>query len=104
MEIDIYLSVASQVFELKELILKTLSKSPKHGYQLAKDLGKIMGKEPSIGGMYPILKDLEDNNLILGHSVVDYGRYKKIYKLTKNGLKEVERINRKFKELAKFMS
>ncbi|VVB75556.1 Transcriptional regulator PadR-like family protein [Candidatus Tiddalikarchaeum anstoanum] len=89
--------------DLKDMILKILSKSPKHGYQLAKELSVVLEKEISIGGMYPILKELEEKGLILGHDMVEFGRFKKVYKLTSKGRKEVEKVDKHFKLIKKIM-
>lgn len=91
------------MIDLRTVILKILSESPKHGYSLVKEINKKLGWKPSLGGIYPILKDLEEEGIIVGHEMVEYGRFKKVYKLTKKGQKEYERVERNFRALSKFM-
>jgi len=93
----------SSLLDLKEIILKILSKSPKHGYQLAKEISEQLELNPSLGGLYPILKDLETNGLILGHEIVEYGHFKKVYSLTTKGKEEVAKIEKRFSMFRKFM-
>src|SRR3989344_852704 len=60
-----------------------LNKSPKHGYELIKELEANLGKEISASHVYPFLKDLEKNKLIEYKKVE--ARDKKKYFLTKKG-------------------
>ena len=60
-----------------------LNKSPKHGYELIKELKKCFGKEISAAHVYPFLKLLEKNRLI-GHKKVE-AREKKKYFITQKG-------------------
>jgi DNA-binding PadR family transcriptional regulator len=89
--------------DLRTIILKILSVSPKHGYSLVKEINKRLGWKPSLGGIYPILGDLEKDGLILGHEMVEFGRFKKVYKLTNKGIEEFKRLEREFKALKIFM-
>jgi len=75
--------------EIRLAILSLLSESPKHGYQLMKDLGERSGGmyQASAGSVYPTLQQLEDEELIRVKKVG--GR--KIYSLTAAGRKELER-------------
>ena len=91
------------LFDLRAVILKVLSESAKHGYQLVKDIEVKLNWKPSLGGIYPILKDLESKGLVRGHEMVEFGRFKKIYKLTDKGREELEDIERSFKTLRLFM-
>lgn len=91
------------MIDLRTVILKILSESPKHGYSLVKEIDKRLGWKPSLGGIYPILKELEDGDIIRGHEMVEYGRFKKVYKLTKKGEEEYKRVERNFRALSKFM-
>ncbi len=49
---------------LSFLILFLLSKKPMHGQELADELGKRKGENPSPGTIYPALKALKENGLI----------------------------------------
>jgi len=63
--------------------LMLLSQSPKHGYELIKEVGNAFGKKVSAGEIYPFLKSLRDFNYI---KVDERGeREMKKYVLTKEG-------------------
>ncbi|MEM3421782.1 MAG: PadR family transcriptional regulator [Candidatus Hadarchaeum sp.] len=65
--------------------LALLAKGPKHGYELMEELEKKIGKKPSAGQIYPLLKKLENKGLIV-HEVIMVGkRRKKVYTLTTDG-------------------
>ncbi|MEM3723531.1 MAG: helix-turn-helix transcriptional regulator, partial [Candidatus Hadarchaeales archaeon] len=49
--------------------LALLAKGPKHGYELMEELEKKIGKKPSAGQIYPLLKKLENKGLIV-HEVI----------------------------------
>lgn len=93
----------TDVFDLRTVILKILSRSPKHGYQLAKDIQKELQWKPSLGGIYPVLEELEKNGFILGHEIVEHGRFKKIYSVTPKGKEELEKVNKRFDKFKRFM-
>ena len=70
------------------LILTSLARGPKHGYQLALDLEERGGERFTLkhGTLYPILHDLERRGLIEGHWSDEGPRGKrKSYRLTRLG-------------------
>jgi len=75
--------------EIRLAILSLLSESPKHGYQLMKELGERSGGvyHASAGSVYPTLQQLENEALIRVKAVG--GR--KIHSLTAAGRKELDR-------------
>jgi DNA-binding PadR family transcriptional regulator len=75
--------------ELRLAILSLLSEGPKHGYQLMKELEERSGGvyRASAGSVYPILQQLEDEEMICA---VQQGG-KRVYTLTDAGRKELER-------------
>ncbi|MBD3312064.1 hypothetical protein GF352_01255 [archaeon] len=91
------------MLELKTIVIKILSKSPKHGYQLVKDIEKKLGKKVSLGGIYTILNELEEKGLIRGHEMVEFGRFKKVYSVTPKGKEVLEKLENKFKKYKRFM-
>lgn len=93
----------STLLDLRTVILKILSESPKHGYQLVKEISERLNWTPSIGGIYPVLKELETKGFILGHEMVEFGRFKKVYTLTDKGREELSRIEKSFKTFKQFM-
>ncbi|MFH1770894.1 MAG: PadR family transcriptional regulator [archaeon] len=68
---------------LKLYTLCLLSKGPKHGYELIKELESKMDQSISASHVYPFLKSLEENKFIACKHVDK--RDKKSYDLTKNG-------------------
>jgi DNA-binding PadR family transcriptional regulator len=72
--------------EVRLAVLSLLTKAPKHGYQLMKELQDISGGlyTASAGSVYPTLQQLEDEKLV--EAAVDAGR--RVYRLTRAGRKE----------------
>lgn len=93
----------NDLLDLRTIILKMLSKSPKHGYELVKEIEENLDWKPSLGGIYPVLKELEKKGLILGHEMVEYGRFKKVYSLTSKGKEELQKIENNFWKFKRFM-
>ncbi len=50
--------------QLKLAVLKTLSEGSQSGYSLMAQLGKLTGKKPSAGSLYPILDELKKNGAV----------------------------------------
>src|ERR1700731_4656200 len=75
--------------EVRLAILSLLKEGPKHGYQLIKELTDRSGGlyQASAGTVYPTLQQLEDEGLIAPET--QDGR--KTYKLTPEGIQELER-------------
>lgn len=76
-------------------VLHILSISPSNGNDIAKRINENTNGLwfPSTGGIYPILKKFEKQNLVIGEWDDPNKKFQKIYKLTPEGLKEYE--NRK---------
>lgn len=76
--------------------LDLLDQEPKHGYGLMKELKPLLGKKPSPGQIYPMLKELREKNLI---DVQEKGdREKKVYELTKEGKEKHSRLINRFND------
>lgn len=71
---------------LSFLILWVLSKKSMYGEEIAKELGKMKGGKPTPGTIYPALKQLRKNGMIISHNE---GR-KVIYSLTEAGQKATQ--------------
>ena len=85
------------------LILTSLERGPKHGYQLALDLEERGGDRFTLkhGTLYPILHDLENRGLIEGAWSDEGPRGKrKSYRLTRSGSTYGRRLR---DEWARFM-
>ena len=78
-------------------VLHILSISPSNGNDIAKRINENTNGLwfPSTGGIYPILKKFEKQNLVIGEWDDPNKKFQKIYKLTPEGLKEYK--NRKSK-------
>ncbi|MEK6967837.1 MAG: PadR family transcriptional regulator [Nanoarchaeota archaeon] len=85
---------------LKLSILKMLSDKPLSGYGLMSGLGKMSGKRPSSGSIYPILNELLKARTI---KAVKRGRGS-LFSLTKSGRRELTRTNKQREELLEEMT
>src|SRR3972149_5341703 len=74
---------------VKFFSLILLYQGPKHGYELIKEIESQIERKPSTGQIYPFLNTLLENRLIKTKEEGD--RDKKIYELTKEGRKFVEK-------------
>ena len=83
------------------IILDILSKEELHGYAIAERIEENYGIEiPSSGLIYPLLSKLKNDGLVEVSRTG--GREKKVYKITKEGLKYLEEKKEDF-EYAKAM-
>lgn len=79
-----------------------LSKKPHHGYELMKEIKtRTRGFwKPTAGGMYPILKDLQESGYVQGEWDAKTRRRKRIYKITEAGRAVLKRALAKEKQLS----
>jgi PadR family transcriptional regulator, regulatory protein PadR len=68
-------------------VLILLSRKPSHGYEIMKEINsRTKGFwQPTPGGVYPILRDLEKSHYIKGEWQTQKNRRLKVYKITKSG-------------------
>jgi DNA-binding PadR family transcriptional regulator len=68
-------------------LLILLNKKPSHGYEIMKEINsRTKGFwQPTAGGVYPILRDLEKSGYIKGHWETQKNRRLKVYKITQSG-------------------
>jgi PadR family transcriptional regulator, regulatory protein PadR len=68
-------------------VLILLNKKPAHGYEIMKEINnRTKGFwQPTPGGVYPILRDLEKSGYIRGKWETQKGRNLKVYKITQSG-------------------
>jgi DNA-binding PadR family transcriptional regulator len=68
-------------------VLILLNKKPSHGYEIMKEINsRTKGFwQPTAGGVYPILRDLEKRGYIKGHWETQKNRRLKVYKITPAG-------------------
>lgn len=83
-------------------VLILLNKKPSHGYELMKQIkDRTKGFwHPTAGGIYPILRDLEDAGYIKGEWQAQKNRKLKVYKITESGELILKRAIVKQTELA----
>jgi DNA-binding PadR family transcriptional regulator len=68
-------------------VLILLNKKPAHGYEIMKEINsRTKGFwQPTAGGVYPILRDLEKSGYIKGHWETQKNRRLKVYTITASG-------------------
>jgi DNA-binding PadR family transcriptional regulator len=68
-------------------VLILLNKKPSHGYEIMKEINsRTKGFwQPTAGGVYPILRDLEKSGYIKGQWETLKNRRLKVYKITESG-------------------
>jgi DNA-binding PadR family transcriptional regulator len=87
-------------------VLILLSKKPCHGYDMMKEVReRTLGFwRPTAGGVYPILRNLEESGYVEGEWDAEKKRKRKIYQITKAGSAVLERALAKESQLATSMS
>jgi DNA-binding PadR family transcriptional regulator len=76
------------LFMYEFLVLGALSRTPMHGYMIAKVLGNIIGpfRHLQWGALYPVLNRLQTQGLVTAEELPDEdGRTKKVYFITEAG-------------------
>jgi len=83
-----------------------LSKNPAHGYEIIKEIkDRTKGFwRPTAGGVYPILRDLEETGYIEGEWTTQRNRKIKVYKITETGRLILKRALIKQNEIANNMN
>jgi DNA-binding PadR family transcriptional regulator len=68
-------------------VLILLNRKPSHGYEIMKEINsRTKGFwQPTAGGVYPILRDLEKSGYIKGHWETQKNRRLKVYTITQSG-------------------
>ena len=69
-----------------------INKRPAHGYEFMKEIKEKTGGfwTPTAGGVYPILRDLENSNYIVGEWETQNNRKLKTYRITDSGRQILE--------------
>jgi PadR family transcriptional regulator len=68
-------------------VLDLLDDSPKHGYEIMRELKNRTGTRIGAGTLYPLLYELEERKLVAGEWNSPNRRSRKIYKITDQGAK-----------------
>ena len=87
-------------------VLILLSKKPHHGYEIMREIKeRTMGFwRPTAGGIYPILRNLEDSRYIEGKWDLQKKRKRKIFRITQAGKQVLQRSLAKESQIANSMS
>lgn len=97
----IYMKVRVKKY-LSLKILEILSKSDKHGYAIAKEIFQNIGLKTSAGILYPMLRSLEKEGLIMSREVLEGSRLKRIYTITEKGREILKKNESSIEEMHKF--
>lgn len=68
-------------------VLDLLDGSPKHGYEIMRELKNRTGTRIGAGTLYPLLYELEERKLVDGEWSSPNRRSRKVYKITEPGAK-----------------
>jgi len=84
------------------LILAALQKQPMHGYALSEFLKDEMAEtfKFGVGMLYPLLHKLEKQKFISGFWEESGGLRKRVYRLTKQGKKELHKKRQEWNDLS----
>lgn len=91
----------------KPLILAILARREMYGYQIIQQVIELSGGtlEWSEGMLYPVLHKLEKEKLVRSQwRISENGRRRKYYKLTDQGLKELEKEKSQWKKVNELLS
>jgi|SRR3989344_1405188 len=83
----------------KFYLLCLLQKKKMHGYEIMEELGRITGRKPSAGQIYPLLRTMEKNKYVKMKITKDGKRIIKNYFLTKEGIAFSKQLMKRFSEL-----
>lgn len=78
-------------------VLATLRKEPSYGYKIISDISEII--EISESTLYPILRRLEQQDLLETFSRDFNGRTRKYYKITYAGLRKIDEFVAEWSEM-----
>ena len=91
----------------KPLILAILASREMYGYQIIQEVIELSGGtlEWSEGMLYPVLHKLERERLVRSQwRMSETGRRRKYYRLTEQGLKELEKEKSQWKKVNELLS
>ena len=87
-------------------VLILLSKKPHHGYEIMREIKeRTMGFwRPTAGGIYPILRNLEESEYVESEWIFQNNRKRRTYRITETGKAVLERALAKESQIANSMS
>lgn len=78
-------------------VLAAIKNKDSYGYQIIKEIKPYM--EISESTLYPILRRLEEANLLSVRTAEHNGRLRKYYRITKDGLKRIKDFKKEWNEI-----
>ena len=84
------------------LVLKTLSRSPQHGYGIAAHVQQVSGNVLRVeeGSLYPALHRMEQAGWIVADwQVTANNRRARVYRITRKGVQQLQQVEGKWAEL-----
>ncbi len=78
-------------------VLATLRKEPSYGYKIISDISELI--EISESTLYPILRRLEERNMLTTFTKEFHGRTRKYYKITEDGIDRINEFISEWKEM-----
>ncbi|MDD2575573.1 MAG: PadR family transcriptional regulator [Acholeplasmataceae bacterium] len=82
---------------LETLVLAAIKEEPSYGYKIIQDVSEVL--EISESTLYPILKRLETQGFVTTYFEEHQSRLRKYYKITVNGLKEIDKARDDFNKI-----
>jgi len=79
-------------------MLRLIQTQPMWGYKIKKEVEKNFGVKLRHGALYPLLNKLEQTGFIVSQKQQQGGRTRKVYKITKKGIKYIEAYHNVLKE------
>ena len=80
------------------IILWLLSTKPRHGYEIIKEFRRLTGIKLNPGVVYPLLHNLEEEDLALSKWIMEKNKARRCYFLTVRGKKLFRTYRMLFKE------
>src|SRR5512136_1146237 len=83
-------------------LLLMINEKPATGYDIMRFMGEITEGhwKPTPGGVYPVLKRLEEEGMVKGEWSSTKGRKRKVYKITDEGRRTLDRVLLRQSEIA----
>ena len=85
------------------IVLSLLKEKPMYGYEISSEMNKRSNKKLGIAVLYPVLYRLEEQGFIyVEKTLIENGRTREYYAITKEGETYLEKSLAEYKELSMF--
>lgn len=88
---------------LEFIVLALLNKEPSYGYELSENIGQRFGST-SVHNIYPLLKNMREDNIIRVLEGEDLPKHKVIYEITEKGKEKLKDYKEAFQDFVKDMN